>query len=148
MRGRILAFDSRAGEGQISGDDGQRYRFAAHEWRPRGAPARGEPVDFEADGHEARAVYTLGRNFGVTHKNRIAAALLAIFLGALGLHKFYLDRNAEGLVMLLVSVAGVAVAGIPSGLMAALGFVEGVIYLLRSDESFDRLYVEGRRAWL
>ncbi|MBO9713746.1 TM2 domain-containing protein [Sphingomonas sp.] len=147
MRGKVLAFDDRLGEGHISGDDGQRYRFAAAEWRPRGAPSAGLQVDFETDGREAQAVYPLGPELHARGKSRISAALLAFFLGALGIHKFYLDRNGAGLVMLLISLAGIAVAGVPSGLMALIGIIEAILYLVRSDAEFDRLYVQGNKSW-
>ena len=37
-------------------------------------------------------------------KSKIAAGLLAIFLGTLGVHKFYLGYTKEGLIMLLITV--------------------------------------------
>ncbi len=37
-------------------------------------------------------------------KSKIAAGLLAIFLGALGIHNFYLGFNGKGIAQLLISV--------------------------------------------
>ena len=147
MRGKILAFDFRAGEGHISGDDGQRYRFAAAEWKPPMAPASGQAVDFEAAGREALAIYPLDGPLISGEKSKIAAALLAIFLGTLGIHKFYLNKNGSGLVMLLISVFGLAFAGLPTALMSVIAFIEGIIYLTHNDEDFERLYVRGNKAW-
>lgn len=146
MRGKLLGFDHRAGEGMISGDDGQRYRFAAAEWKPHSAPAAGQNVDFEAEGREALAVYSIGGAFH-GEKSRIGAAVFALFLGALGLHKFYLGKNGAGLIMLLVSLFGIVFAGAPSALMALIGMIEGIIYLTQSDEAFDRRYVRGNKSW-
>ena len=39
---------------------------------------------------------------------KLAAGLLAIFFGALGVHKFVLGYNQAGIVMLLVGVAAVS----------------------------------------
>ena len=37
-------------------------------------------------------------------KSKMAAGLLAIFLGSLGIHKFYLGYTKEAVIMLLVSL--------------------------------------------
>ena len=65
-----------------------------------------------------------------TH-NRIAAALLALFLGGLGLHKFYLGRAGQGVVYLLLCWTFIP---------ALLGLIEGIAYLCSSDEGFARKY--------
>lgn len=147
MRGKVLAFDYRAGEGHITGDDGQRYRFAAAEWKPQATPAPGVAVDFEPEGREALAVYSLTGPAFSGEKSKIAAALLALFLGFLGIHKFYLNKNGAGLVMLLISLFGVVLAGIPAVIMGFIALIEAILYLTRSDEEFERLYVKGNKAW-
>lgn len=147
MRGKILAFDYRSGEGHITGDDGRRYRFATGEWKPHAAPAPGVAVDFETQGNEALAIYSVGRTLVPGDKSRIAAALLAFFLGAIGIHKFYLNKSGAGLTMLLISVFGLILAGLPTAVMGLIAFIEAIIYLFRSDEEFDRLYVFGNKAW-
>jgi TM2 domain-containing membrane protein YozV len=69
-------------------------------------------------------------------KSRVAAALLAIFLGGIGVHKFYLGRTGWGIVYLLFFWTYIP---------ALVGFVEGIIYLASTDQSFamkyDRSYV-------
>ncbi len=62
-----------------------------------------------------------------TMKNRITAALLAILLGGLGIHKFYLDKSGTGILYILFCWTG-----IPS----IIGLVEGILYLTQSDEEF------------
>ena len=83
-------------------------------------------------------------------KEKIAAGLLAIFLGALGVHKFYLggkqQRNA-GIVMLLVTVIGWCLFLIGPVVMGIFGFIEGIIYLTKDDESFEAEYGAGDKAW-
>ncbi len=66
-----------------------------------------------------------------TSRNRIAAALLAIFLGDFGIHKFYLGRPVQGIIYLLFFWT------IIPGL---IGFIEGIIYLCMSDKSFEGKY--------
>lgn len=60
-------------------------------------------------------------------KNRITAALLAILLGGLGIHKFYLGKSGQGVLYLLFCWTGIP---------AVVGLVEGILYLTQSDEEF------------
>lgn len=81
-------------------------------------------------------------------KNRVAAALLAIFLGSLGFHKFYLGYTREGVVMLLLTlVGGLLTFGVVAWIMGVVGFIEGIVYLIRPDAEFEQQYVVGRRPW-
>ena len=64
-------------------------------------------------------------------KSKIVAGLLAIFLGSFGLHKFYLGKTAQGVVMLLFCWTY-----IPS----IISFIEGIIILASKDENFQLKY--------
>lgn len=64
-------------------------------------------------------------------KSRIAAALLAIFLGGFGVHKFYLNQTGIGVFYLVFFWTVIP---------ALVGFIEGIIYLFMSDEAFARQY--------
>lgn len=65
--------------------------------------------------------------------DRLAAGLIAIFLGGLGIHKFYLGANTMGVIYLCFSWTFVP---------AVLGLIEGIIYLTKSDQEFQRRYVK------
>ncbi len=81
-------------------------------------------------------------------KSKVAAGLLGIFLNWLGIHKFYLGYSNEGVIMLLVSLlGGIVTCGVATGVMSIIGFIEGIIYLTRSDEEFDTIYVQGHKGW-
>ena len=85
---------------------------------------------------------------GATVKNHIAASLLGIFLGSLGIHKFYLGYTREGVIMLLVTILGSLLTLGLSGLaMEVVGIVEGIIYLTKSDEEFYYTYEQGQKPW-
>jgi len=60
-------------------------------------------------------------------KNRVTAGVLALLLGGLGIHKFYLGQVGWGVLYLLF-----VWTGIPS----VVGFIEGIIYLTVSDNQF------------
>ena len=77
-------------------------------------------------------------------KEKTPAGLLAIFLGSLGVHKFYLGYNQEGLIMLLVSLLTCFLGGIVVGI---IGLIEGIVYLTKSDEEFDQIYVQNKKRW-
>jgi TM2 domain-containing membrane protein YozV len=81
-------------------------------------------------------------------KSKVLAGLLGIFLGGLGIHKFYLGYGKAGAIMLAASLLGGLVShGAISAAVGAVGLVEGIIYLTRSEADFERTYVAGRREW-
>ncbi|MGB5498616.1 MAG: NINE protein [Maribacter sp.] len=79
---------------------------------------------------------------------KLLAGILAIVLGALGVHKFILGYNKEGIIMLVVTVVlGFFTCGIGASLMGILGLIEGILYLTKSDEEFYNTYQVGQKPW-
>lgn len=74
----------------------------------------------------------------------MVAGILAILLNCLGIHKFYLGYQKEGLIMMLGSILTCGFGGIVFGV---IGVVEGVIYLTKTDDEFVATYVTGRKGW-
>ncbi|MEQ8787843.1 MAG: NINE protein [Pirellulaceae bacterium] len=66
-------------------------------------------------------------------KTKLVAALLALFLGGLGIHHFYLGSTMAGVVILVASICTCGAAGI-------IGFVEMIMLFVMSDEDFDAKY--------
>lgn len=64
-------------------------------------------------------------------KSKMTAALLAIFLGSFGLHKFYLGQVTWGLLYLFLFWSSISMI---------LGFIEGIYYLTMSDKDFENKY--------
>jgi len=75
---------------------------------------------------------------------KIVAGILGIVLGGLGIHKFILGYQKEGLIMLLVSVLSCFTL---AGVMHVIGIIEGIMYLSKTDEDFVRTYIQGRKGW-
>src|SRR5712692_7997137 len=75
---------------------------------------------------------------------KVVAGILGILIGGLGIHKFMLGYQKEGLIMLLVSVLSCFTL---AGIMHVIGIVEGIMYLTKTDEDFVRTYIQNRRGW-
>ena len=70
---------------------------------------------------------------------KVVAGILAILLGALGIHKFYLGYTKEGIIQLIL--------GLMCGIGGVIGLIEGIIYLTKTDEDFYQIYQVGRKPW-
>ena len=67
------------------------------------------------------------------YKSKMAAGLLGIFLGALGVHRFYLGYTAIGIIQVVVAVVGgIFTCGIATAAVAVWGLVEGILILTGS----------------
>jgi TM2 domain-containing membrane protein YozV len=64
-------------------------------------------------------------------RNKLTAGLLAIFLGGLGVHKFYLGQSTAGIIYLVLCWTGIPLV---------IGFIEGILLLVMSDADFDSKY--------
>jgi TM2 domain-containing membrane protein YozV len=73
-------------------------------------------------------VYMTAINPAWPVKNKIVAGVLAIFLGSLGIHKFYLGKIGMGILYLCFCWTGIP---------GFVGFIEGIIYLCSNDENFQ-----------
>lgn len=67
----------------------------------------------------------------INQKNKTVAALLAIFLGGLGIHKFYLQKTGMGIIYLLFCWTFIP---------AVIGFIEGIILLVMDEKNFIQKY--------
>lgn len=159
MKGQVLVFEPLKGSGIISGEDGNRYRLEGSSWRGVNIlPVAGLAVDFTPAGDNAEEVFPLPSanplpgSLGSGPKSPIVAGLLALFFGQLGIHKFYLGYNTEGVILLVGTcvsfVLVFAVIGIiPLMVIGLVCLIEAIIYLTRSEADFNLIYVEGRKPW-
>ena len=71
---------------------------------------------------------------------RVITGIFAILLGYLGVHKFILGYTSEGIIQLILSVVSCGILGI-------IPFIEGIIYLTKTDEEFYETYQVNKRGW-
>ncbi len=77
---------------------------------------------------------TQAQNFNTNNSNpngksKIAAGLLGIFLGSLGVHNFYLGYTGKAIAQLLISLLSCGFLAFASGIW---GLVEGILILTGS----------------
>lgn len=68
---------------------------------------------------------TNSANNGDAQKSKLAAGLLGIFLGAWGIHNFYLGNSGKGVAQILVTIFTCGIGGL-------WGFIEGILILTGS----------------
>lgn len=73
-------------------------------------------------------------------EKKLPAGIFGILLGSLGVHKFYLGYTKEGIIQIVASLLTCGAAGI-------VGFIEGIIYLTKTDEDFVNTYINNQRGW-
>ena len=83
---------------------------------------------------------------------KVLAGILAIVLGGLGVHKFILGYNKEGIILASITLIGFVTICLAIGVFIIwvpwlIGLIEGIIYLTKSDEEFYNTYQVGRKPW-
>jgi len=73
-------------------------------------------------------------------QKKLVAGLLGILLGWTGAHRFYLGDTTGGIIRLVIGLLTCGAGGI-------IGLIEGIIYLTKSDDEFQKTYIEGKKAW-
>jgi len=150
--GTTPGYDQQPGYGDAYGQPQQGYGDASGQqpYGTPGAPAgygqpqgqpygadqqQGYPQGYQQQGYGQQPGYAQPGPYGQPGfdpaydpqaKSRLAAGLLGILVGSLGIHRFYLGYTGIGLTMLLVSVLSF---GFAAPVIAIWGLVEGILYL-------------------
>jgi TM2 domain-containing membrane protein YozV len=80
------------------------------------------------------------RQTPLQENKKIMAGVLALLIGSLGIHKFILGYTKEGIIQIVISVFTCGIGGI-------IPFIEGIIYLTKSDEEFYNMYQVNKKGW-
>jgi len=90
---------------------------------------------------ESAKEFADGAQQAVSGENKkLVAGILAILIGSLGVHKFILGYTKEGIIQIIISI-------VTCGIASIIPFIEGIIYLTKSDEEFYRTYQLGKKPW-
>jgi TM2 domain-containing membrane protein YozV len=73
-------------------------------------------------------------------EKKVVAGILAILLGGLAIHKFYLGYTKEGIIQIVITIC-------TCGMGSIIALIEGIIYLTKSDEDFVATYINGKKGW-
>jgi len=116
--------------------------------------AKEKAKGFADEAKETAAEFTENakETFGSTDNKKILAGILGILFGGLGIHKFILGYNKEGGILLGATLIGILLSCVGIGILfvwvpGVIGFVEGIIYLTKSDADFYNTYQVGKKPW-
>jgi TM2 domain-containing membrane protein YozV len=121
MIGHIESYDPDSQTGVVKSEENS-YTFHLDDWVAQVPPDPGDDVNFEAEETIARKINLVGAYLAPPQavKYKYVAAVLALFLGFTGLHRFYLGFYKLGFAQLAVTAATV-------GYGALWGFIEAVL---------------------
>ena len=108
--------------------------------------------EFKEEAQKTAEEFKEGLKSAGGENKKILAGILAILFGSLGIHKFILGYNKEGGILLAITLIGYATTCFGVGLFffwipGVIGLIEGIIYLIKSDEEFYNTYQVGQKPW-
>ncbi|MFZ2727036.1 MAG: TM2 domain-containing protein [Methylococcaceae bacterium] len=123
MIGHIESYDEQTQTGAIKSEE-KFFPFYINDWAANVAPEQGDDVIFEVVDNKAVQINLMGAYLEKPKavKYRYLAAFLALILGFLGVHRFYLGYYKIGLMQ-------IAFTAITVGYGALWGFIEAVLLL-------------------
>ena len=78
-------------------------------------------------------------NNGPSGKSRGIAGLLALLMGALGLHYFYIGKTNAGILFLIIAILS---CGILATVTTIISIIQGVLFFTSTQEEFERRWVD------
>ncbi len=121
MLGQIESYDNDVQTGVIKVED-KFFEFHIDSWIADTPPKVGDDVDFIEEEGEVSDVGLIGEYIKDERpvKRRWIASFLGVFLGALGLHRFYLGFYTIGIMQIVLTLA-------TQGYGVMWGFIEGIL---------------------
>ncbi|MCF0180787.1 MAG: NINE protein [Muribaculaceae bacterium] len=96
----------------------------------QGQPAYGQPMYGAQQPQQEPDMFANGPS----GKSRGVAALLAILLGTLGVHYFYLGKNTGGALTILLCIC-------TCGIWSIIPFIQGILMFTMTQANFEAKYV-------
>ncbi|EGW22842.1 MULTISPECIES: TM2 domain-containing protein [Methylobacter] len=126
MIGQIETYDPDSQAGVIK-TEGALFTFHLDDWVADVSPDEGDDVNFDVNGTIASNITLVGAYLEPPKavKYKYLAAVLALFLGWTGAHRFYLGFYRMAFIQLTLTVI-LYVTGLP-GFAALWGFIESIL---------------------
>lgn len=121
MIGQVQSYNLETLTGLIA-SEGVLFDFNIQAWEAGVPPEDGDEVFFDADANQAINIKLVGAYLAppVAVKSKNIACILALLLGFVGAHRFYLGYYKLALAQLALTVAS-------AGFGAAWGFIESIL---------------------
>ena len=144
-----LIIDMSGGVGTITGEDGSSYNLITEDIlvntkQIEGRGLVGHKVFFIPDGAQAKRVIVRDDILGIYivaadgsfigNGDRLISAIIAVLLGLIGAHKFYLGYKSQGILMFLAGTVGWLLI-FPPFISFVISIAEAFIYLSKTDQS-------------
>lgn len=110
-------------------------------------------LDFEDDDDYDDAPVSKRRRVKEFASKKVAAGVLGLLLGGLGIHKFILGFPAAGVIMLVTFLLSFGTGlfcifpWFATFVISVIGLVEGIIYSTKSEEDFYKTYAIQKKSW-
>ena len=85
-------------------------------------------------------IYPVWETAKAGKKDKLVAGLLAILLGTLGIHYFYLGKTTAGVLTIVISL-------VSCGIWPVVMLIQGILMLTMSEEDFNSKYVDNDRTF-
>ena len=156
-----LIIDMSGGVGTITGEDGSSYNLITEDIlvntkQIEGRGLVGHKVFFIPDGAQAKRVIVRDDILGIYivaadgsfigNGDRLISAIIAVLLGLIGAHKFYLGYKSQGILMFLAGTVGWLLI-FPPFISFVISIAEAFIYLSQTDQEFYDTYIAKERGW-
>lgn len=79
-------------------------------------------------------------NVPAQQSQRVLAGVLGLLFGGLGIHRFVIGDTTGGILRIVIFIVTCGFGGL-------IGFVEGIIYLTKTDAEFVETYQVQKKAW-
>ena len=136
------------------GDAKEGAKKAADKAEKFAGEAKEKAKEFAKEAKESASEFTESakETFASGENKKILAGILGILFGGLGIHKFILGYNKEGGILLGATLIGILLSCVGIGVLfvwipGVIGFIEGIIYLTKSDAEFYNTYQAGKKPW-
>ena len=152
-----MAGDAKDGAENLGKKASDKFEDAKEATKEFAEEAKEKASDFAEEAKKTASEFTESAKeaFGGAggENKKILAGILAIVLGAFGVHKFILGYQKEGFILLGITLASyVLMCAFGIGLLfvwipGLIGLIEGIIYLTKSDAEFYNTYQVGKKPW-